>query len=253
VIRNFLAVLLCLAIGCSGTQSQQLDEDELDASDFHYQLAIGHWQANEGPIAIRELNTSLEINPNNEEALFLLGFIYQGRRAYAEAERLYRRALVVRPDWHEVLNNMGVVMLEQERWIEAEELYRDLTNMPTYATPGHAYNNLGMALYEQRIYSDALANFDLALMFQPQHCLAHNNRGMVLEELGNDRAAAGAYEDAIEQCDDYQEPRYRLPLLLMRLGRDQERALELLTECVELGTDSPIGLRCQEYVAPSDW
>ncbi len=242
-----------LAIGCSGPQSQPLDEQQVEASDFHYQLAIGHWQANEGPIAIRELNTSLEINPDIEDALFLLGFIYQGRRAYAEAERLYRRALEVRPEWHEVMNNMGVVMLEQERWVEAEDLYRQLTNMPTYATPGHAYNNLGMSLYEQRLYADALANFDLALLFQPQHCLAHNNRGMVLEELGNDRAAAGAYEDAVEQCEEYQEPRYRLPLLLLRLDREHERATELLTECVELGEDTPIGLRCQEYVSPSDW
>jgi Tfp pilus assembly protein PilF len=248
----FVALIFVLAAGCSGTQ-RPLDEEQIQASDFHYQLAIGHWQSNEGPVAIRELNSSLEINPDNEQALFLLGFIYQGRRQYAETERLYRHALLVRPEWHEVMNNLGVVMLEQERWAEAEELYRDLTNMPTYVTPGHAFNNLGMALVEQRRLPDALENFELAIMFQPEHCLAHNNRGMVLEELGNFRAAVGAYDDAIELCGEYQEPHYRLPLLLLRLDREPERAIELLMTCVELGEDTPFGLRCQEYVAPDEW
>lgn len=252
VLLASLSLFVFSLAACSGTQRAP-DEEAIQASDFHYQLAIGHWQSNEGPIAIRELNTSLELNPDNSDALFLLGFIYQGRRQYAETERLYRHALVVRPEWHEVMNNLGVVMLEQERWEEAEELYRDLTNMPTYATPGHAYNNLGMAMLEQRLFADALENFDLAIMFQPEHCLAHNNRGMALEELGNFRAAVGAYEDAIERCADYQEPHYRLPILLLGLDREHERATELLTNCVELGEDTPIGMRCQEYVAPDDW
>ncbi len=225
----------------------------MEASHFHYQLSIGHWQASEVPTAIRELNTALELNPNNRDALFLLGFIYQGRRNYAEAERLYLRAIEVDSTWFEVQNNLGVIYLEQERWLDAEELFRDLTGAPTYATPGHAYNNLGWALYRQNLYSEALENFDLAIMFQPEHCLAYNNKGLTYEAMSNYRPAVAAYTEALERCRDYQEPYYRLAVLLMRLDRDPERVSELLDQCIELGDSTALGMRCYEYIAPDDW
>lgn len=255
-MRTLIATLaLATAVAaCSGADRQRRpDDDDVQQSDFHYQLAIGHWQAQEIPVAIRELNTALEHNPYNDDALFLLGFIYQGRLNYAETERLYLRALELDPDRYEVTNNLGTVYLEQGRWHEAEALFHQLTAAPTYATPGHAWNNLGWAVFQQRRYDEARDAFEMAIRFQPEHCLAYNNLGMTYEELGMDRQAAGAYEDAITRCDDYQEPYYRLPLLLIRLDRDLERAFELLETCVELGADTTYGMRCQEYLAPSDW
>lgn len=251
-LAPFAAAVALLSAACTGPQSRP-DEEAIEQSDFHYQLSIGHWQASEVPIAIRELNTSLELNPDNKDALFLLGFIYQGRRNFAEAERLYRHALSVDPEWYEVTNNLGAVYLAQERWVDAENVFRELTAAPTYATPGHAYNNLGWALYNQGLYSEALENFDLAILFQPEHCLAYNNKGLAYEAMNNFRQAVGAYEDAIQRCDDYQEPFYRLPVLLIRLDRDVDHAFELLAQCVELGAETPIGLRCNEYLAPDDW
>lgn len=241
-----------LAIGaCSGTQTRA-DDEAVEASDFHYQLSIGHWRANEVPTAIRELNTALGLNADNVQALFMLGFIYQGRRNYAEAERLYLRAIELAPERYDIQNNLGVIYLEQERWLDAEEVFRALTAAPTYTTPGHAYNNLGWALFQQRFHAEALENFDLAILFQPEHCLAYNNKGLVLEELRNYRPAVGAYDEAITRCEDYQEPYYRLAMLLIRLDRETERAFELLDSCVEMGENTPIGMRCFEYVAGDD-
>ena len=98
-----------------------------------------------------------------------------------------------------------------------------------------------------------MENFDLALRFQPEHCLAYNNLGMAHEALANHRQAVRAYEEAIDRCDDYQEPLYRLPVLLIRLERDEERAYALLERCVELSSETTIGQRCLEYVSPDEW
>ncbi|MCB9508106.1 MAG: tetratricopeptide repeat protein [Myxococcales bacterium] len=247
-----LALLLALGVAACGGSQKRADEAH-EQADFHYQLSIGHWRAHEVPNAIRELNTALELDPNHQEALYLLGFIYQGRYNFAETERLYRRALEVRPDWYEVMNNLGTVYLMQERWPEAEELFRDLVAAPTYSTPGHAYNNLGWSVYKQGRVSEALEYFMLATRFQPELCLAYNNQGIANAELGNPRGAVEAYGEAISRCADYQEPRYRLALLLYDLGRDADRASALLEECVALGDTTPIGRRCDEYLHPSDW
>jgi Tfp pilus assembly protein PilF len=253
-MRAFLIaaiVAFLAATACSG--SQRVDDDAIEASNFHYQLSIGHWQAREVPIAIRELNTALELNPGNRDAIFLLGFIYQGRKNYSETERLYRRALELDPEWYEVMNNLGTVYIEQRRWEEAEVLFHELTGAPTYATPGHAWNNLGWAQFNQRLFTEALESFMMAVEFQPGHCLAHNNLGLTYEELGNDRMAAQSYEGAIDRCDDYQEPYYRLGALLVRIGRDVDRGYGLLQQCFDMAPDTMIGLRCAEYVAPDDW
>lgn len=220
----------------------------MQKSDFHFQLAIGHYNAHEGPIAIRELLTSLDYNADNVDALYLLGFIYQGRRDYVEAERLYTRALEIEPDRYDIRNALGTVMLQEERWEQAEDLFRTLTRVPTYITPGHAHNNLGWALYNQRRYDDAAEQFEMAIMFQPELCQAYNNQGLTEEALGLTRAAMESYEDAIERCDRYAEPRYRLGAIYWRMG-DLETGLDLFEECYDIAPESEYGERCWEYVA----
>lgn len=242
-----LVVLGLLGLSCGG--AQRVDDEAMEQSEYHYQLAVGHFQAHEVPIAIRELLESLNYNPENPDAYFLLGFIYHGRRDYATAIQHYREALRLRPNWHEVENNLGVIYLEQREWGMAEALYRRLVQVPTYQTPGHAFNNLGWALYNQGERHEARENFQLAVEYQPEHCVAWNNLGMVQEELGDARNARRSLEQAIRRCSRYVEPRYRLGVMLYRQGEELRRAHELLTECVDLEPESRWGDRCREFLA----
>ena len=245
VVASFL-----LTIACSGPQ--QRDEELIEQSRYHFELAQGHYRASEIPVAIRELLTSLDLNPDNVDALFLLGFIHHGRREFAEAERRYARAVDLAPERYDIQNNLGTVFLEQSRWEEALEVYEDLISEPTYMTPGHAHNNLGWAHYNQGRCREALDHFDFAIMFQPDHCLAYNNRGLALECVGDVREASRAYEGAVERCATYQEPRYRLAMLLLQLDRQVERAYTLLEECNDIMPESDYGRRCLEWLSPDD-
>jgi len=246
-----IGLVLAGLVGCGATPKKR--EELHEQAEFHYQLALGHWRAQEAPVAIQELNKTLELEPDHKLALYLLGFIYQGRFNYAETERLYRRALAVDPDWHEVSNNLGTVYLAQERWDEAEEIFRRLADTATYATPGHAYNNLGWAVFQQGRASEALEYFLLATRFQPALCLAYNNQGIAYERLGNARSAVEAYNEAVTRCAEYQEPLFRLAMLLLSLNRDIDRAEDLLEKCIEIGRESTFGRRCYEYVNPDTW
>ena len=248
--RLLIPVSFCLTVAlaaCSGAQDRE--EALISDSDFHYQLAIGHYQAREIPIAIQELFTALEFYEDNADALFLLGFIYQGRLDYDQAEDYYVRALEIRPEWPEVQNNLGVVYLSQERWDDAIVIYEELVRNPTYQTPGHAHNNLGWALYNLGLVDDALEQFELAVMFQPEHCLAYNNQGIILDEQGHHRDAQRAFENAIDRCEEYAEPRYRLGVILVQTGSDYERAEQLFQECYDTMPDSSYGQRCAEYLS----
>ncbi len=217
-------------------------------SDYHFQLAVGHYRAREVPQALRELLAALEQNPDNADALYLLGFIYQGRGDFEMAETYYRQAIEIRPDAYDIQNNLGTVYLEQERWDEAAVIFRELTRAPTYLTPEHALNNLGWAQYNLGLYREALDNFELAVEFQPEHCLAWNNQGLAWERLDNLPDARRAYDAAVRRCDDYPEPRYNLAMIALNVDGDTETARTLLQECVDAQPESNLGRRCLEYL-----
>lgn len=244
-VRSLVFFALTALVACTGSQAR--DDIALQQSDFHYQLAIGHYHASETPIAIRELMTSLELHPDNVDALYLLAFIYQGRRDYAESERLYEQALAIQPGRNDIKNGLGTVYLQTERWYDAEELFRALTRVPTYSTPGHAYNNLGWALFNQGRVSESLEQFELAIEFQPELCLAYNNRGMAEETLGSVRSALESFGAAIRECPNYAEPLYRRGVLRWQLERYDD-ALEDFDACYEEAPQSDVGRRCLEYL-----
>lgn len=259
-IRTLMSALLALAIilpltsqsvGCAGAQAEA--EAAIEQSDFHYQLAVGHYQAREVPQAIGELEISLALDPNNARALFMMAFIFQGRRDYDRAIGYYEQALVARPNWHEAMNNLGTTYLQTSRWEEAVEVYEELTSFPTYSTPGHAHNNLGWAYYQLGRTRQALEQFTLALMFQPEHCLAWNNQGIVHQDLGNIQESRRSFEQAVSQCANYAEPRYRLGSLLLALPQpDLSRVQTLFQECFDLEPLGAFGRRCEEYLEMMD-
>jgi type IV pilus assembly protein PilF len=240
-----LALAITMLPACSGAQR---NAEQLELSEYHYQLSVGHYRAREVPYALRELLTAIDLNPENTSALYLLGFIYQGRRDFEMAEQYYLQALALDPELHEVKNNLGTVYLEQSRWEEAVTIFRELTRTPTYMTPEHALNNLGWAQYNLGMYRDALTNFQMAVEFGPDHCLAWNNQGLAFEALGNVSDARRAYEQAIRRCDDYPEPNYNLAIMAMNVDENLEEATVLFEACVAAAPDSAFGTRCQEYL-----
>ena len=240
----FLSGILLFA-GCGGTESQRME----DQSEFHMQLGAGHWEGGEVPQAIEELQLALAIDPENEQAHFLLGFIFSGRQMFPESIQHYRQALLLRPDWNECKNNLGVVFLQLERWEEAERLFEELVAIPHYRTPGHAYNNLGWAQLQQGDAREALANFEMATYLQPDLCLAYNNKGLALVELERLREASESFETAIRRCRSYAEPRFRLARIHQVEGRYRE-ARALFEECADLVPEANLGRRCREYLNP---
>lgn len=244
-----LSMGACSVVACSGVQ--RVSEAELEQADYHFQLAIGHWRAGENPLALRELQQALEIHPEHIDALHLWGFIYMGRRDYEEAELYFQRALEVDDERWDIHNNLGTVYLAQERWEAAAEIFRMLSRVPTYETPAHAYNNLGWAQFNLGLTRDALANFQLATEFGPDHCKAWNNLGLAWEELGNMPEARRAWEVAVDLsvCDTFAEPYYHLGVAVLDLDGDLPRAQELFDACVEAEPGSSVSRRCEEYLA----
>ena len=236
---------LYIFAACTGPSTQRME----DNSNYHLELAQGHWDGGQVPQAIEEAQFALALDPENADAHFLLGFIFSGRNQLPMAIQHYRQALLLDPESNETKNNLGVVFLQLERWGEAEELFMELTQVTHYRTPGHAYNNLGWARYQQGQIREALSDFEMAVYLQPDLCLAYNNQGVTLMDLERFSEAAEALAIAIERCPPYAEPRYHLGRIHQNEGRFDE-ARQLFEECVDLVPHAPLGRRCREYLDP---
>lgn len=147
------------------------------------------------------LQQVLQAEPENFDALHLLGLGHLKRKEHRAGLALLERAVAVQPGFAPLHNNMGV-----------------------------AWRELGDD-------GAALACYDRALALQPEHGQAHFNRGVVLEALQRADEALAAYGQAIHLRPTHEAGWLHRAALLDELGRADE-ALAHCEQAVRLFPES---------------
>ena len=260
-LRLVVAALLGLSLGgaCTGRSAAEKRERQ---ADLHYRLGDGHFHDGALGPAIRELHTAVTLDPNHARSHHLLGIGYMGRREFELALEHLQRAVALQPGRLENRNNLGTCLLALCRWDEAQEIFSELARNPLYATPYVARNNLGLALAHRGEHAQAVPHFQKAVLYNPKFCVAYNNLGMTLLELGRvdeaERALTRALDADVACGRSYAEPHLHLGRIHERRG-DAEAALLAYRRCRELtGSDTSglgygcgqpsVGLRCDEKI-----
>ena len=210
-----------------------------------------------------------------ERAILLnnIGEYHYGRAAYAEADLLFHRTLVIReeqfvPENLDVaysLNNQAMVLNEQGKYVEAEPLYRRALRVreeqlgPEHPDVATSLNNLGALLHTTGRYVEAELLHRRALrIFEEQLYSEHsdvvyslNNLAGLLKTKGEFAEAESLYRSALKIVEDKRGPEHlnvafslnNLAQLLYATGRNVEaellhrRALSIVEE--QLGTEHP--------------
>lgn len=227
--------------------------------------ALGHLQAGRIAEAEAALRQVLAAEPDNPDAVHLLGLAALRQRKLPEAESLLTRASQLDRRQPAVWNNLGVALREQDKLTEAVAAYRKalavapdfsdaLSNLggalnrlgrPDEAIPAlrraiarapdhaEALNNLGSALFQQGALHEAEAVLQRALQAAPRLAEGWNNLGNVLAELGRFDAAVAAYDKALAARPHYAEAAANLGMALHSLNRTDE-AVAVLRRAIEL-------------------
>jgi len=204
--------------------------------------------------AARHYEAALAANPEEPDALHLLGVaaLQQGRpqqaadlmaRAVArrpgaaafhanlaEAYRVLghldqaaaacRTALQLQPDFAGAANNLGLVLLTQGQTDEAAAQFQAaLRQQPDFAM---ACNNLGNAHRARGDRAQAVAHFRRALEIDPLLAEAHSNLGQILLEQHELREALIHCREAVRLRPDFAEARNNLGNVLRDLGKVAE-------------------------------
>jgi Tfp pilus assembly protein PilF len=256
--RLALPAVAAVLAACAGGAEER--EKALAQAKYHYQLAGGYFGEDNHAAAMAELTRALELDPEHAEARHLLGLVHMARREFYEAAEQLRRAVELRPDLLDAKNNLGVAYLALCRWDDAARLYDDLVRQPLYGTPWIAHNNLGWAYWQGGRRADAVEHFRKSVFFNPSFCVAFNNLGMALAEDRPGEEAERALRRALAadpSCEQtYAEPHLHLARLHERQGRAADACAELAAclrkappgeEQVGAGCgQAPIGARCEQ-------
>lgn len=162
----------------------------------------------------------LAADPDNIDALHLLGVVaHQGGRQ-EQAAALITRALALDAGNAAAHSNLGVVLVAQGKPDEAIAAFRRaLSLQPGFAD---AYFGMGSALRDLGRRGDAAASFEQALALKPGFVQAHCNLGIMLEDEGRSEEAIAHYRKALAVQRDFAPALVNLGNSLIALGRLDE-------------------------------
>ena len=216
---------------------EALRQDPQDA-DALFLLGAAHYR--DGNLAAAEARLKQAIQANGKAAVFhsTLGNVYQDRGALPEAVAAYRRAIRLKPDFAEAHNDLGTALFAQGDPARAAESYQRATELrPDHAV---AYANLGAVYRKLGMPREARHALQRELVLRLRNFFWLKKRHRSLTELaheqlrlGNPGLALRIGRRALEQ--DANNPRL-LALLAAGLRQDgsTEEAIACAKRAVEL-------------------
>ena len=188
--------------------------------DALHLLGVIEHRAGNTERVVELIGAAIAANPRVPAFHNNLGNALKDQGKLEQAVAAYLRALALRPDYAEAHNNLGNAHRELGRLEDAVAAYhRALTARPEYA---EAHNNLGNALKEMGLAEEAIASYHKALAANPEYAEAHSNLGVALKERGRLEDAVAAYRKALAIKPGYAEALYNLCELYEKTNRTED-------------------------------
>lgn len=162
----------------------------------------------------------LVADPNDPNALHLMGLLLSQTGRAEEAVSLLVRSVQASPDVAHFRSNLASVLGKLGRLAEAAEHLRRAVRLQPDLAEGH--NNLGVALESLGQLEEAMRCYHEALRLRPAYAECHANLGNVFQKTGPRHLAIQAYENALAIRPDYRQAQVNLAGALAELGRLDE-------------------------------
>jgi protein O-GlcNAc transferase len=194
-------------------------------------IAIQHHQADRLDAAVRIYQQILAADPNQVDALHLLGLTAYQTGNLDQAVTLFRQTLELKPQYAEAHVSLGTALKDQGHLDEAAACCRRALELrPDYA---EAQSDLGVVLKEQGKLDEAAACWRRAVALKPDYCLAHCNLGVALKAQGKLDEAIVCYRRALDLNPDYAEAHNNLGVVFNNQGKLND-AIACCRRAVEL-------------------
>ena len=154
----------------------------------------------------------LAVDPDQPQALSMLGILLMNTPDRAEAESLFLRHLQVVPEDPFSLHNLGRLNHAKGDYGAAVALFQRAAEGKPDLAP--IFNDLAVSLNCLGRRDEALAAVDRALQIDPHYGVAHDNRGIVLYDCRRFAEAVAAQRTALARIPPDARPEQRISILL---------------------------------------
>jgi tetratricopeptide (TPR) repeat protein len=227
-------------------QILQVDPNQVDALHL---MGIIELQMGRADQAIEYLHATLRVAPDFVEAHNNLGMAFQAQGRFAEAVPSHQQSVRLRPEFPEAHSNLGRALQALGKLPEAVQSYQEATRLRPEAAELHY--NLAIALRQQGKWAEAAAALEIALRLRPDFTDALVNLAVALQMLGKPDEAVKAYERALVQRPDSADTHLNLAVTLQTQGKVAEaithyhHALRLRPDFPEAYVNLAVALQAQ--------
>ena len=249
-------VLLVLA-GCASTTVSMEAPPSVSESRAKRDLGIDYLSSKRTGMAIRELSTSLELDPSDPQTHLWLGEAYRRKGQTAKAEAFLIDALRLaeankdsRASQQTQLS-LSALLSQIGRYADSLEHCEAVAADPTYSSPWRPLSNCGWALMNLGRMAEARAHFEEALDYYPSYGPGLMNLGILEAKEGHRLAAIKHLQRALDSrqvnASGYAEVNYRLGEIFVALG-SREKAVEHFRNAAKVAPDMDWGSQSQAYL-----
>jgi tetratricopeptide (TPR) repeat protein len=211
--------------------------DDSDA-ERQLELALAHHEAGQVDLAEAGYRAILQQNPNEPDALNLLGVIAQDRGNLAESIALISRAVAIEPDFPEALTNLARAQHAAGDPNAAADAARHAVALDPELAEAHL--QLGHALIDLGDNLAAASALTKAAALAPQSADAFRQLGVAQLRLKNYEAAVDALQTALRLDPDRVDAMVSLGAALIGLDR-RDAALVWHKKATTMAPDNAAG------------
>lgn len=215
---------------------------------FYYTLlGVSYIRTRDYSLAEQYLRRALQLNPDDDEALYNLAELKKNR-APEEAAELYKKSLAIDPEYALAYRGLAEVYLETDRFAEAEHLLR--RSLQLDASSAHcwlAHTLLGELLERKRKVKAARAALERGAELGKREFRAQAALAWFYEDHGTLKQAAYAYRKCLELNPENARANRRYGAVLFCMGRVVE-ARAFLKRSLEIDPDNKLSRKYLDEV-----
>ena len=195
-------------------------ESQPDNFDALQLLGVLASQTKNYEASVALIAKAIAINPGQATVHSNLGFALKSLGRYAESVDSNLNAIKLKPDFADAHLHCGLAYLAMNRPLQAVDSFDQVIALRF--NDAQAYCNRGVALAKLGRFEEAIASYQTAISFKPDFAEAHFNWGNALQSLHSYERAVAIYDQAIALRADYADAYTNRGNAFKELGRHQE-------------------------------
>jgi tetratricopeptide (TPR) repeat protein len=175
---------------------REIIESQPENIDALLLLGMLFYNYKEYDIAITYIQKILDFNSDNIYALFNLGNIYEKKGQPDTAITYFKKAITINPHFSDAYYNLALILETQGKLEEAEQYYKKTLELEPDSAD--ACNNLGNILVKIGKANESIPYLRKALQLRPDYLSAYNNLGIAFKEQKRYDEAADCFYRVIK-------------------------------------------------------